>query len=130
MKMADLTPSEKLLCAIFGWPSQPGEVRHWLSVEGEKALNDVLQHWESNAKWPSLREKGVRVIRLRFGFEPRTEAEKIKPHLSDCRTLDEVKVYFGVTRERIRQIEGKVLRQLRHPAYANRSKPYLTGRVV
>lgn len=130
MKWADLSPSEKLLCAIFGEPTWSDGVRHWLSAEGEKVLDDVLQHWESNAKWPSVRERGVKIIRLRFGFEPRTEAEKIKPHSSDCRTLDEVKVYFGVTRERIRQIEGKVLRQLRHPVYAKRLKPYLTGRVV
>jgi RNA polymerase primary sigma factor len=51
----------------------------------------------------TLREE--RIIKMRFGMEDGTE-----------RTLEEVGQAFGVTRERIRQIESKALRKLRHPS--------------
>lgn len=52
----------------------------------------------------TLTEREELVLRLRFGFDG-------KPH-----TLEEVGTIFGVTRERIRQIEAKALRKLRHPS--------------
>ena len=119
MKLEDLTPSERLLCAIFGMPA---EIKHWLSAEGEQALNEVLQDWSSKTDRPIWHERGLKIIRWRFGFEPREEDGKLH-----CRTLKEVGEYFGVTRERIRQMEAKALRQLRHPVYSNRLKPYLGG---
>ncbi len=54
------------------------------------------------------------IIRLRFGL--------IDGHQ---RTLEEVGKRFGVTRERIRQIEAKALRKLRHPSRSKRLKDYL-----
>ena len=51
------------------------------------------------------------VIRLRFGL-----------HDGRCHTLEEVGMEFNVTRERIRQIEAKALRKLRHPVRSNRFK--------
>ena len=57
----------------------------------------------------SLSDRERRVLQLRFGLED-----------GRSRTLEEVGRDFGVTRERIRQIEAKALRKLRHPA---RSKP-------
>ena len=56
----------------------------------------------------TLNEREARVLQLRFGLED-----------GRSRTLEEVGRDFGVTRERIRQIEAKALRKLRHP---NRSK--------
>ncbi len=55
-----------------------------------------------------LTPREAKVLRMRFGIE--TDSEH---------TLEEVGLQFGVTRERIRQIEAKVLRKLRHPSCAN-----------
>jgi len=127
MEFAELAPEEKLVCAIFGEPAWLEGIRHFLSDEERKAVNDLLD--EFVAKHGSWGERGVKVLRLRFGFEPRTEAEKAQPHSSNARSLDETKVYFGVTRERIRQIEAKALRLLRHPAWSRKLRPYLDQRV-
>ncbi|MSQ32465.1 MAG: RNA polymerase sigma factor RpoD [Dehalococcoidia bacterium] len=55
-----------------------------------------------------------RVLELRFGLED-----------GRCRTLEEVGQAFGVTRERIRQIEAKALRKLRHPTRSKKLKDFL-----
>jgi len=62
----------------------------------------------------SLTGRERRVLELRFGLED-----------GRTRTLEEVGKEFGVTRERIRQIEGKALRQLRHPSRSRRLRDYL-----
>jgi RNA polymerase primary sigma factor len=64
-----------------------------------------------------LNEREREVVRLRFGLGDSTEA----------RTLEEVGKEFGVTRERIRQIESKTLAKLRHPNHAQRLRDYLDG---
>jgi RNA polymerase primary sigma factor len=64
-----------------------------------------------------LNEREREVVRLRFGLGDNTEA----------RTLEEVGKEFGVTRERIRQIESKTLAKLRHPNHAQRLRDYLDG---
>ena len=51
---------------------------------------------------------------LRFGLED-----------GRFRTLEEVGREFGITRERIRQIEAKALRKLRHPSYSRKLRGYL-----
>ena len=63
----------------------------------------------------SLTERERQVIKLRFGLED-----------GRARTLEEVGKEFNVTRERIRQIEAKALRKLRHPTRSKRLKDFLT----
>ncbi len=68
-------------------------------------VNDVLK---------TLTAREAKVIRLRFGLTD-----------DGCqRTLEEVGAFFNVTRERIRQIEAKALRKLRHPTRSRRLKAY------
>ena len=62
----------------------------------------------------TLTPREARILRLRFGLDG------TRPY-----TLEEVGLKFGLTRERIRQIEGKALRQLRHPFKARQLKDYL-----
>jgi RNA polymerase primary sigma factor len=61
-----------------------------------------------------LSDRERQVVRLRFGLED-----------GQVRTLEEVGKEFGVTRERIRQIESKVLAKLRHPIRSQRLRDYL-----
>ena len=62
----------------------------------------------------SLTDRERQVVKLRFGLED-----------GRARTLEEVGKEFNVTRERIRQIEGKALRKLRHPSRSKRLKDFL-----
>jgi len=68
-------------------------------------INDVLH---------TLNAREKRVLELRFGLKD-----------GRTRTLEEVGKEFGVTRERIRQIEAKALRKLRHPSRSKRLRDYL-----
>ena len=70
---------------------------------------------EVNQVLSTLTRREEKVIRLRFGL-----TEDGRP-----RTLEEVGAFFKVTRERIRQIEAKALRKLRHPTRRRRLKGYL-----
>jgi len=63
-----------------------------------------------------LSPREERIIRMRFGFEDGTP-----------RTLEEVGQAFAVTRERIRQIEAKALRKLRHPSRSSHVRTFLEG---
>ncbi len=71
----------------------------------KEQLDDVLM---------SLTEREAKVLRLRFGLED-----------GRPRTLEEVGKEFDVTRERIRQIEAKALRKLRHPSRSKKLKDFL-----
>ncbi|MBP2026380.1 RNA polymerase primary sigma factor [Acetoanaerobium pronyense] len=71
----------------------------------KEQLEDVLH---------TLNEREQKVLKLRFGLED-----------GRARTLEEVGKEFDVTRERIRQIEAKALRKLRHPSRSKKLKDYL-----
>ncbi len=71
----------------------------------KEKVNEVLE---------SLSPREARILRLRFGLDD-----------GNAYTLEEVGEKFGLTRERIRQIEGKALRRLRHPLRARQLKEYL-----
>ena len=62
----------------------------------------------------TLTEREQKVLKLRFGLEDGRQ-----------RTLEEVGKEFNVTRERIRQIEAKALRKLRHPSRNKKLKDFL-----
>lgn len=71
----------------------------------KEQLNDVLA---------TLTDREAKVLKLRFGLED-----------GRSRTLEEVGKEFDVTRERIRQIEAKALRKLRHPSRSKKVKDFL-----
>ena len=62
----------------------------------------------------TLTDREAQVLQLRFGLED-----------GRSRTLEEVGHVFGVTRERIRQIESKALRKLRHPSRSRKLRDFL-----
>ena len=79
----------------------------------EYTANESLKR-ELNNLLNNLSDREERVIKLRFGLiDGRTK------------TLEEVGKEFGVTRERIRQIEAKALRKLRHPSRSNKLRDYM-----
>lgn len=80
----------------------PGPVDATSNAMLSEALTEILG---------TLTEREADVLRMRFGmYDGRTH------------TLEEVGQIFGVTRERIRQIENKAIRKLRHPSRAKRSR--------
>lgn len=80
----------------------------------EYATVEMLKE-ELSGVLSTLTDREEKVLRLRFGLND-----------GQCRTLEEVGQIFGVTRERIRQIEAKALRKLRHPSRSRKLKDFLT----
>ncbi len=89
-------------------------------IEDESAPTPIQSAYEAmlkekvNEVLESLSPREARILRLRFGLDD-----------GNPYTLEEVGAKFGLTRERIRQIEGKALRRLRHPLRARQLKEYL-----
>ena len=83
--------------------SEPSEAASFTLLKEQ--LVDVLS---------TLPPREVKVLKLRFGIED-----------GRTRTLEEVGKEFNVTRERIRQIEAKALRKLRHPSRSKKLKDFL-----
>ena len=82
-------------------------------VPAEAAASNLLRD-QLNEVLDTLTEREQKVLRLRFGMDD-----------GRARTLEEVGKEFQVTRERIRQIEAKALRKLKHPSRSRKLKDYL-----
>ena len=89
-------------------------------IEDTKALAPLEQAIKSNLSeattkiLSTLTPREERVLRMRFGIGMNTD-----------HTLEEVGLQFSVTRERIRQIEAKALRKLKHPSRSKQLKSFL-----
>ena len=122
-------PVEKVL-EIQKIAQDPVSLETPIGEEDDSHLGDFIQDEDSPAPQDSvaytlLREqleevmstltpREAKVLKLRFGLED-----------GKARTLEEVGKEFNVTRERIRQIEAKALRKLRHPSRSRKLKDYL-----
>jgi RNA polymerase primary sigma factor len=84
------------------------------SLAPTEATSQQLLKEQIDRVLDELTEREKRVLKLRFGLGD-----------GHARTLEEVGKEFSVTRERIRQIEGKALRKLRHPSRSRKLKGYL-----
>ena len=92
---------------------QRGATRGIIPAPIEIAAQQLLKAQISDAL-SKLTDRERKIILLRFGLED-----------GKFRTLEEVGREFGITRERIRQIEAKALRKLRHPSYSRKLRGYL-----
>ncbi|MGD8245300.1 MAG: sigma-70 family RNA polymerase sigma factor [Anaerolineae bacterium] len=116
---------------LLGVSQRPLSLERPVDEDGESEFGDFLE--DENAPSPvqstemnllhddlqdalsTLTPREMRVLRMRFGLGG-----------ADTYTLREVGEKLGVTRERIRQIEGKALKKLRHPRYRRKLRPYLS----
>jgi RNA polymerase primary sigma factor len=124
----DITP-EKLL-EIQQYAREPLSLDQSIGEEGDSQLGDFIVDSEAvvaveaasfillrdqlRSVLATLSEREAGVIRLRFGL---TDGQP--------RTLDEIGHVYGVTRERIRQIESKTMDKLRHPSRCQALRGYL-----
>jgi RNA polymerase primary sigma factor len=124
----DVTPQRVL--EIQRHEREPLSLDQPLGFEGEGELGDLIEDSQAGVAFnavastllcqqlasvlATLNEREADIIRLRFGLSG-----------GEPRTLDEIGNAYGLTRERIRQIEAKTMSKLRHPACAERLRDYL-----
>ena len=82
--------------------------------ERYEEINRYINKLKRTDVYETATEKTKAVVRLRFGLDD-----------GQARTLEEVGKEFGVTRERIRQIESKTMSKLRHPSRSQVLRDYL-----
>ena len=127
-RKVDLTPDK--VREIQRISQEPLSLETPVGEEDDSSLGDFVARRERRltrlrrgARAPQGRDRGrarassttrAQVMRLRFGLDD-----------GQVRTLEEVGREFGVTRERIRQIESKTLAKLRHPTRSQRLRDYL-----
>lgn len=116
---------------LLGVSQRPLSLEKPVDEDGESEFGDFLEdedvpspaqraemhllHDDLQDALSTLTPREVQVLRMRFGLGG-----------ANTYTLREVGEKLGVTRERIRQIEGKALKKLRHPRYRRRLRPYLS----
>ena len=126
----EMNVSEDRVREILKISQEPVSLETPIGEEDDSHLGDFIEDQEAQAPvdaaafellkeqledvLDTLTSREEKVLRLRFGLDD-----------GRSRTLEEVGQYFGVTRERIRQIEAKALRKLRHPMRSKRLKDYL-----
>ncbi|HAU31873.1 MAG: RNA polymerase sigma factor [Desulfotomaculum sp. 46_296] len=126
----EMNISEEKVRDILKIAQEPVSLETPIGEEEDSHLGDFIEDQEASApaeeaSFTMLREqldevlttltdREQKVLRLRFGLDD-----------GRARTLEEVGQRFGVTRERIRQIEAKTLRKLRHPSRSKKLKDYL-----
>jgi RNA polymerase primary sigma factor len=127
-KEMDITPETVL--EIQQYSLQPISLDQSIGDEGDARLGDFIEDFDAvvaadavsflllqdqlQQVLQTLSEREAGVIRLRFGL---TDGRP--------RTLDEIGLVYGVTRERIRQIEAKTMSKLRHPSRSQLLRDYL-----
>ena len=126
----EMNISEEKVREIIKIAQEPVSLETPIGEEEDSHLGDFIEDHEARAPaeeasftllreqldevLKTLTDREQRVLRLRFGLDD-----------GRARTLEEVGQKFGVTRERIRQIEAKTLRKLRHPSRSKKLKDYL-----
>ncbi len=126
----EMNISEEKVREIIKIAQEPVSLETPIGEEEDSHLGDFIEDHEARAPaeeasftmlreqldevLKTLTEREQKVLRLRFGLDD-----------GRARTLEEVGQRFGVTRERIRQIEAKTLRKLRHPSRSKKLKDYL-----
>ena len=126
----EMNVSEERVREILKIAQEPVSLETPIGEEDDSHLGDFIEDQEAQAPadaaafellkeqledvLDTLTPREEKVLRLRFGLDD-----------GRSRTLEEVGQFFGVTRERIRQIEAKALRKLRHPMRSRRLKDYL-----
>lgn len=101
-----------------------------IGKEEDSKLGDFIEDKEAETPASSVTQELLRedIIEVMAGLSPRErDVLRLRFGLDDgrTRTLEEVGQLFGVTRERIRQIEAKALRKLRHPNRSRRLREYI-----
>jgi DNA-directed RNA polymerase sigma subunit (sigma70/sigma32) len=108
------SPEAKLMSQIFDEWFEDSNLHQVFAGETLRAAIYKQLDQLDGLSAPAFRKRAKRIIELRAGFEG-----------GRSRTLEEAGKEFGISKERVRQIEAKVLRILRHPKYATKLRLFI-----
>ena len=117
--------TERLLPTVFQNLLSSGTIE-----DTEEEIDKELLHEKVEKVLETLTDREAKILKERFGIGTKvTEEEKnrlgTKSIAKSARTLEEVGNEFGVSRDRIRQIEAKAIRKLKHPSRINELREFL-----